>query len=137
MVKCLINNFLCVLSIDYSMDYILLHVLHRILSNDSRVCKSDEGLMSALKVFILHAGHWDSSSFFPFKNMLPDNVNKICVLILTLLLAFPISVLLTSSNFTSGRISSDFIWEEMKFKKLWIQAECLTSVFWSAFLSSL
>ena len=75
--------------------------------------------------------------FFHLKNMLPDNLNKICVHILTLLLAFPISVLLTSSNFTSGRISSDFIWEEMKLKKLWIQAECLTSVFWSAFLSSL
>ena len=131
------NNFVCVLSSDYSVYYILLHLLHCILSNDSRVCKSDEGLMSALKVFILHAGHWDSSSFFPFKNMLPDNVNKICVLILTLLLAFPISVLLTSSNFTSGGISSDFIWEERKLKKLWIQAECLTSVFWSAFLSSL
>ena len=47
--------------------------------------------------------------FFHLKNMLPDNLNKICVHILTLLLAFPISVLLTSSNFTSGRISSDFI----------------------------
>ena len=72
--------------------------------------------------------------FFHLKNMLPENLNKICVRILTLLLAFPISVLLTSSNFTSGRISSDFIWEEMKLKKLWIQAECLTLDFWSAFL---
>ena len=61
------NNFVCVLSSDYSMDYILLHVLHCILSNDSRVGKSDEGLMSAFKVFILHAGHCDSSSFFPLK----------------------------------------------------------------------
>ena len=42
-------------------------MLHCILSNDSRVCKSDEGLMSAFKVFILHAGHCDSSSFFPLK----------------------------------------------------------------------
>ena len=109
MVKCLMNNFVCVLSSDYSMDYILLHVLHCILSNDSRVGKSDEGLMPAFKVFILHAGHCDSSSFFPLKNMLPDNLNKICVHILTLLLAFPVSVLLTSSNFTSGEISSDFI----------------------------
>ena len=67
MVKCLMNNFVCVLSSDYSMDYILLHVLHCILSNDSRVGKSDEGLMSAFKVFILHAGHCDSSSFFPLK----------------------------------------------------------------------
>ena len=73
--------------------------------------------------------------------MLPDNLNKICVYILTLLLAFPISVLLTSSNFTSGGISSDFIWEERKLKKLWIQVECLTSFFglpfWAAFTLSI
>ena len=79
--------------------------------------------------------------FFHLKNMLPDNLNKICVHILTLLLAFPISVLLTSSNFTSGRISSDFIWEERKLKKLWIQVECLTSFFglpfWAAFTLSI
>ena len=43
------------------------HVLHCILSNDSRVCKSDKGLKSAFKVFILHAGHSDSSSLFPLK----------------------------------------------------------------------
>ena len=42
-------------------------MLHCILSNDSRVGKSDEGLMPAFKVFILHAGHCDSSSFFPLK----------------------------------------------------------------------
>ena len=66
-VKYLMNNFVCVLSSDYSVYYILLHVLHCILSNDSRVCKSDEGLMSAFKVFILHAGPCDSSSFFPLK----------------------------------------------------------------------
>ena len=65
--KCLMNNFVCVLSSDYSVDYILLNVLHCILSNDSRVGKSDEGLMSAFKVFILNAGHCDSSSFFPLK----------------------------------------------------------------------
>ena len=65
MVKCLMNNFVCVLSSNYSVDYILPHVLHCNLSNDSRVGKSDEGLMSAFKVFILHAGHCDSSSFFP------------------------------------------------------------------------
>ena len=108
-VKCLMNNFVCVLSSDYSMDYILLCVLHCILSNDSIVGKSDEGLMPAFKVFILHAGPCDSASFFYLKDMLPEILNKICARILTLLLAFPISVLFTSSNFTSGRISSDFI----------------------------
>ena len=107
--NCLMNNFVCVLSSDYSMYYILLHMLHCIISNDSRVCKSVEGLMPAFKIFVLHAGHRDYSHFFHIKNMLPDNLNKICVHILRLLLAFPISVLLTSSNFTSGGISSDFI----------------------------
>ena len=43
------------------------HVLHCILSIDSRVCKSDEGLKSAFKLFILHAGDFDSFSFFPLK----------------------------------------------------------------------
>ena len=38
-----------------------------ILSNDSRACKLDEGLMSVFKVFILHAGHCDSSSFLQLK----------------------------------------------------------------------
>ena len=83
MVKYLMNNFICVLSCDYSVDYILLHVLHCILSNDRRVGKSDEGLMTPFKVFILHAGHFDSSSFFPlkkhaatqFKQNLYSNIN--------------------------------------------------------------
>ena len=87
--------------------------------------------MSAFKVFILHAGHFYTSLFFPLKNMLPGNLYKICVRILTLLLAFPISVLLISSNFTS-----DFIWEERKLKKHWIQ-KMFDIIFWSAFLSSL
>ena len=67
MVKCLMNNFVCVLSSDYSMDYILPHALHCILNNDSRVGKSDEGLMSTFKVFVLHAGPCHSSSSFPLK----------------------------------------------------------------------
>ena len=108
--KCLINNFVCVLSSHYRVDYILLHVLHCLLSNDSRAGKSDEGLMSAFKVFIFHILNIVIlPHFFHLKNMLPDNLNKIYSRILTLLLAFLISVLLTSSNFTSSRISSDFI----------------------------
>ena len=74
------NNFVCVLLSDYSVYYILLHVLHCVLSNDSRVCKSDEGIMSAFKVFILYAGHCDSYSFFPhaarqFKQILCTHFN--------------------------------------------------------------
>ena len=101
------NNFVCVLSSDYSMDYILLYVLHCILSNDSIVGKSDKGLI--LKYLFYMLDLVILPHFFHLKNMLPEILNKICVRILTLLLAFPISVLLTSSNFTSGRISSDFI----------------------------
>ena len=54
--------------------------------------------------------------FFHLKSMLWNNLNRICVRILTLLLAFLISVFLTSSNFTSSGISSEFSWEERKFK---------------------
>ena len=76
--------------------------------------------------------------FFHLRNMLPDNLNKICVRILTLLLAFSISVLLTLSS--SVGISSDFIWTERKYKKVWIQGECLTLFFglsfWAAFKHS-
>ena len=117
MVKWLMNNFVCVLSSDYSVDYILLHVLHCILSNDSRVGKSDEGLISAFKVFILHAGHCDSSSFFPPKKHAARQFKQSLCSHFNTFKAFPISVLLTSSNFTSGRRSSDSIWEERKLKK--------------------
>ena len=75
--------------------------------------------------------------FFHLKNMVPDNLNKICVRILTLSLAFPISVLLTSSNFTSGGISSDFIWEKRKLKKTLNPSRMFDIIFWSTFLSSL
>ena len=74
--------------------------------------------------------------FFHLKNMLPDNLNKICVRILTLLLAFSISLLLTSSNFILGGISSDFIWEERKLKKL-NPNRIFVIIVWSVFLSSL
>ena len=67
--------------------------------------------------------------FFHLKSMLSNNLNRICVCILTLLLTFLISVFLPSSNFNSSGISSEFSWEERKFKKLWIQVECLTSFF--------
>ena len=43
-----------------------------------------KSVRSAFKVFNLHFGHCDSSSFFYLKNMLPNNLNKICARILTL-----------------------------------------------------
>ena len=87
-------------------------------------------------VFILHAEHYDSSSFFLLKNISRQFKQNLCLHFNTLI-GFPISVLLASSNFPSGGISSDFICEERKLKKLWIQVECLTSCFglpfWAAF----
>ena len=78
---------------------------------------------------------------FHLKNMPPHNLNKICVCILLLFLAFSISVLLTSSNFTSSGISSDFIWEGRRLKSLWIQVESLTWYFvlpfWAGFTLSI
>ena len=74
-----------------------------------------------------------SSSFFPLTNMLPANLNKICVRILTLLLGFSISVLLMLSEFTSGEIWSDFIWER-KFESKWIAWHHFFGLsFWAAF----
>ena len=74
--------------------------------------------------------------FFHLKSMLPNNLNRICVRILALLLAFPISVLLTSSSFTSSETSSDFIWVE-KIKKALNPSRMFDTIFLSAFLSSL
>ena len=111
----------------------LLHVLHCILSNDSRVCKSDEGLMSAFKMFILHAGHCDSSSFFPLTHAVKQFKQNLCSYFNTFIGFFSISpqllqqqrvicelisVLLTSSNFTSDGMSSDIIREQRELKKL-------------------
>ena len=56
--------------------------------------------------------------FFHLKNMLPDNLYKICVRILTFLLVFPISVLLTSSNFTSDFQSRRIIGENACYTRL-------------------
>ena len=126
-VKCLMNNFVCVLSSDYSMDYILLHVLHCILSNDSRVGKSDEGLMSAFKVFILHAGHCDSSSFFPLKkHAVKQFKHNLC------------------SHFNTFIVFPHFKWNIIRFylrrkeiKRTLNPSRTFDIIFWSAFLSSL
>ena len=56
--------------------------------------------------------------FFHLKNMLPDNLYKICVRILTFLLVFPTSVLLTSSNFTSDFQSRRIIGENACYTRL-------------------
>ena len=87
---------------------------------------SDEGLMSAFKVFISHAVNCDSSSFFLLKKYAARQFEQnLCLH----LLAFPIPMLLTSSNFTSGGISTDFIWEERILKKTFNPSRCQTSFF--------
>ena len=106
------------------MKNFLLHILHCILSNGSRVFKSDKGLMSAFKIFILHAVHCDFSSFFPLKHAAKQFKQNQCSHFNIFIGFFSISpqqlqqhrvicglisVLLVSSNFTSGGISSDFI----------------------------
>ena len=106
--------------------------------NDSRVCRSNKGLMPAFKVFTYMLDIVILPHFFHLKkNMLPENLNKICVHILALLLTFPIFVLLTSSNLTSGGISSDFMWEERKFNKTLNPSRIYGIIFWSAFLNRL
>ena len=74
---------------DYSVDYILQHVLHCILSNDSRVGKSDEGLKSVFKVFLLHAGHCDFSSFFQLKKHAARQFKQNLCLHFTTFIGFP------------------------------------------------
>ena len=109
-VKCLMNNFVCVLSSDGSV-YL------------------KECFATCVALYLMQ---WQQSlqirwrtfpHFVHLENMLPNNLNKICVL-----LTFPISVLLASSHFISGGISLDFIWEERKLKNLWIQVESLPHV---------
>ena len=80
--------------------------------------------MSAFKIFILHTGHWGSSSYFPLKHAAKQFKQNLCSHFTTFIGFFSISpqllqqqrviyglisVLLTSLNFTSDGISSDFI----------------------------
>ena len=135
MVKCLMNNFVCVLSSDYSVDYILLHVLHCILSNDSRVSRSDEGLMSVFKVFILLAGHCDSSSFFPLKKHAARQCKQNLCLHFNTFIGFPHFCVINIIHF-------HFRWNIIRFylrgketKKTLTPSRMFDIVFWSAFLS--
>ena len=80
--------------------------------------------MSAFKIFILRAGHCDSSSFFPLKHAANQYKQNLCSHFNTFIGFFSISpqllqqqrvicglisVLLTSSNFTSDGMSPDII----------------------------
>ena len=107
--------------------------------------------MSAFKIFILHAGHCDSSSFLLLKYAAKQLKQNLCLPFNTFIGFFSIfpqllqqqrvicgliSVLLTLSNFTTDVIS-DIIWEGSELKNFCVQVEYLTLFFWSTFSSSL
>ena len=131
------KNLVCVLARDYSVDYILLHELHCILSNDSRIGKSNEGLIPAFKAFILHAETCDSFSFFPLKKHAARQFKQNLFSHFNTFIGLPHFSVINIIQFYSGRVPSDFIWEERKFKKALNPSRMFDIIFWSAFLSSL
>ena len=142
--NCLMNNFVCVSSSDYSLYYyILLHMLHCMLSNDSRVWKSVEGLMPAFKVFILHAGNQDSSSFFPHKKHAARQFKQNLCLHCNTFIGFPHFSAINIIPFHSRWNIIRFYLRRKEILKTSsrIQVECLTSFFslpiWAAFTLSI
>ena len=130
----------------------LLHVLHCILSNGSRVCKSDEGLMSAFKMFIFHAGHCDSSSFFPLKHATKQFKQNLCSYFNTyywLFQYFPTAIAATKGDMwinicVINIIQFHFRWNVIRYylrtkgiKKTLSSSRIFDITFWSAFLSTL
>ena len=118
------------------------HVLHCILSNDNRVCKSDEGLKSSFKVFILHAGHCYSSSFFPLKKHAARQFKQtLCSHFNSFIGFLHFCVInIIQFHFRWNIIKVYLRRKEIK-KKLWIQVERFTSLFgqyfWAAFTFSI
>ena len=136
-VECLTNNFLCVLSSDCSWYYILLHVLHCILSNDNRVCKSDEELMSAFKVFILDAGHCDSSSFFALKKQAARQLKQNLCSYFNTFISFPHFCVISIIQFHFRSNIIRFYLRRKEIKKTLNQSRIFDIIFCSSFLSSL
>ena len=134
-VKCLMNNFVCALLSDYSVDYILPHVLHCILSNDSRVGKSDEGLMSVFKVFILHAGHCDSSSFLPLKKHAARQFKQNLCLNFNTFIGFPNFCVINIIHFHFRQSIIRFYLRGKEIKKTLNPSRMFDIIFWSVFLS--
>ena len=101
-------------------------MLHCVLSSGSRVCKSDEGLMSAFKVFILHAGHCDSSSFSPLEKnaakQFKQNLHSHFNFVIGFLRFCVINII--QFHFRWNIIM--FYSRRKEIKKLWIQVESLT-----------
>ena len=140
-VKCLMNDFVCILSSDYTvfvlMRNFLLHVLNCIWSNGNRICKSDEGLMSAFKVFILHAGHCDSFSFFPLeKHAARQFKQNLCLLFITFI-GFPHFCVMNIILFHFRWNIIRFYLRRTEIKRTLNPSRIFDITFWSAFLSSL
>ena len=117
------------------------HVLHCILSKHSRVCKSDEGLKSAFKVFILHAAHCDSSSFFPLKKhaarQFKQNLRSHFSTYIGFLQFCVINIIQFHFRWNIIRLYL----RRKEIKKCWVQVEYLISFFrlyfWAAFTLSI
>ena len=97
------------------------------LCNDS---KSNEGLMPAFKVFTLHAGHCDSSPFFPLKKDAARQFKQNLCWHFNILIGFPHFCVINIIQFHLGGISSDFIWEERKLKKTLNPSRIFDIIFW-------
>ena len=115
----------------------LLHVLHCILSNGNRVCKSDEGLMSAFKVFILHAGHCDSSSFFPLKKHAARQFKQNLCSHFNTFIGFLHFCVINIIQFHFRWNIIRFYLRRKEIKKTLNPSRMFDIIFWSAFLSSL
>ena len=112
-------------------------MLHCILSNDSRVCKSDEGLMPAFKVFILHAGHCHSSSFFSLKkHAVKQFKQNLCSYFNTFIGFFHFCVINIIQFHLKWNIIRFYLTRK-EIKKTLNPSRMFDIIFWSAFLSSL
>ena len=104
-------------------------MLYCILSNDSRVCKSDEGLMPAFKVYILHAGHCDSSSFFLLKKHAVKKFKQNLCSHFNMFIGFLHFCVINIIQFHFKWNIIRLYLRRKEIKKTLIQIECLTSFF--------
>ena len=112
-------------------------MLHCILSNNSRVCKSDEGLMLAFKGFILHAGHCHSSSFFSLKkHAVKQFKQNLCSCFNTFIGFFHFCVINIIQFHLKWNIIRFYLTRK-EIKKTLNPSRMFDIIFWSAFLSSL
>ena len=107
------------------------------LNNDSRVCKSNEGLMSAFKVFTLHAGHCDSSSFFQLKIHAARQFKQNLCSHFNTFIGFPHFCVINIIQFHFRWNIIRFYLRRKEIKKTLNPNRIFDIIFWSAFLTSL